>query len=238
MKRRSRQHCTKAEIKTNKNKPAYASVVVISIQGTLDIKPGGANPGPAITLGAELVDSSVNEVRNFESRGTAALPSTTQDKSGGRGLLIAEPIIAIGDTLGSLDFDDGGQRSNSRDQRGVLSGAGSGFLLRLGLASRLRDYSLDFGAYEFGDYRFQMGRISFAQQMTGRGLGIGGGDTSVTSSTERAIERARRSRPPRDIARGFTGWEMSLQLRADGSWANSWLTNAKQPPSENAPTPA
>jgi VCBS repeat-containing protein len=157
-------------------------VVLIKIQGALDIKPGGVNPGPAITLGAELVDSTVNEVRIFESRGASEPPSTKQDNSGVQARLRVDSIISIADTLGRLDFDDSGQRTNSRGQSGVLTGAGSGLLSRLGLASRLGDYSLDFGAYDFSDYRFQMGRITFAQQITGRGLDIGGGDTSGTSS--------------------------------------------------------
>ena len=86
-------------------------VVVISIQGTLDIKPGGANPGPAITLGAELVDPTVNEVRIFESRGATEPPSTKQDNSGGHARLRVDSIISIADTLGRLDFDDSGQRT-------------------------------------------------------------------------------------------------------------------------------
>ena len=51
----------------------------------------------------------------------------------------------------------------------------------------------------------------------------------------RKTEVIRRHLPSRDIARGFTGWGISLQLRAVGAMCRSLLTIFEQtPPIENA----
>jgi hypothetical protein len=41
--------------------------------------------------------------------------------------------------------------------------------------------------------------------------------SSPTNATLRTPALISRQRPPLDIARGFTGWEISLQLRAAGT---------------------
>jgi hypothetical protein len=61
--------------------------------------------------------------------------------------------------------------------------------------------------------------------------------SNATTAIVRTPAITSRKRPPLDIARGFTGWGISLQFRAAGTLRKSWLTieqSAQQP--ENVPT--
>jgi hypothetical protein len=63
--------------------------------------------------------------------------------------------------------------------------------------------------------------------------------TNKTSARLRTPAMTSRQRPPLDMARAFTGWGISLQVRVAGEWVISVFTKvgqAKRP--ENAPTRA
>ena len=64
-------------------------------------------------------------------------------------------------------------------------------------------------------------------------------DSMAIQAVARTPAMTSRQRPPLDIARGFTGWGISLQLRAEGTWVDAWLTDERQSqPPENAPARA
>ena len=149
-------------------------VVVVTIQGNLDIKVG---EGPSLVIGV-VVSDTTSIVQTFG--GPAA--ATAQDSSFARNRIKFDPIGSMADALGTINFDDNERRGGGGDaRRGFLSGTAGGVLSRVGFVGRLGDYSLEFGGYDFGEYRFQMGRLNMVQQVTGRGVAIVGGDVSVST---------------------------------------------------------
>jgi Na+/glutamate symporter len=53
----------------------------------------------------------------------------------------------------------------------------------MNFAARQGEFGLEFGLYDFGEYRFQMGRFSLVQQVSGRGVPILSGDVALTGGS-------------------------------------------------------
>ena len=152
-------------------------VISITIQGTSNINPGGA--GVQLTLGSALVDTPVPNVQTFESARPAT--QTTTETGADRGRVRINPIASLSDAFGNVDFDDSAdRRSFAAASRTAFLRGGEGFFSRGGFVGRQGDLVSDIAGYDFGDYRFQLGRFTLVQQLSGRAANATGLDSSAT----------------------------------------------------------